>query len=57
MGSALTPYEREKMKRFLQEHPMDPKYDDECELFDGNPPEDQLTARMYQAILDENSES
>ena len=44
-------YEREKMKKFLQEHPINPEYDDECEFLDGNPPEDQLTARLYQAVF------
>ena len=53
MESNITPHEREKMKKFLQEHPINPEYDDECEFLDGNPPEDQLTARLYQAVLDE----
>ena len=66
MESNITPHEREKMKKFLQEHPINPEYDDECEFLDGNPPEenpesippeDQLTARLYQAVLDENPES
>ena len=57
MESNITPHEREKMKKCLQEHPINPEYDDECEFLDGNPPEDQLTARLYQAVLDENPES
>ena len=57
MESNITPHEREKTKKFLQEHPINPEYDDECEFLDGNPPEDQLTARLYQAVLDENPES
>ena len=55
--SNITQHERQKMIKFLQEHPINPEYDDECEFLDGNPPEDQLTARLYQAVLDENPES
>ncbi len=55
MASNITLQELKKMETFLKEHPIDPNYDDECETLDGNPPEDQLTARMYKAILDQYS--
>jgi hypothetical protein len=55
VASNITLQELKKMETFLKEHPIDPNYDDECETLDGNPPEDQLTARMYKAILDQYS--
>lgn len=54
MVSGITSQEREKMETFLLEHPIDPDYDEECDTLDGTPPEDQVTARIYRRILDEN---
>ena len=56
MGSGITPQERKEMEDFLKEHPVDPAWDEECETLDGNPPEDQLVARRYKIILEENPE-
>lgn len=41
---------------FLEAHPIDHAYDKECEYFDGDVPEEQLLARDYKKILDENPE-
>lgn len=49
----ITPPERKKMEDFLKKHPIDPNYDKECETLDGTPPEEQLTARIYRKILDD----
>lgn len=53
MGCDITPPERKKMEEFLKKHPIDPNYDEECETLDGTPPEEQLTARIYRKILDD----
>ena len=54
MASNITSQERKKMEEFLKLHPIDPSYDEECEYFDGNVPEEQLLSRDYKKILDEN---
>lgn len=54
MESDITKQEREEMEAFLAEHPIDPAWDEECRTLDGWPPEDQMTARMYRKILDDN---
>ena len=54
MESSITPQERKKMIDFLEAHPIDPAYDKECEYFDGSAPAEQLLARNYKKILDEN---
>lgn len=56
MASNITPQRRKELENFLKEHPIDHSYDKECEMFDGNPPHDQLLARAYRQILDENPE-
>ena len=48
MASAITRQEREEMIDFLKDHPIDPAYDEECDTLDGDAPEEQLTARLYQ---------
>ena len=57
MESNITPEQRKRMEDFLKEHPIDPSYDEECELFDGTPPPEQATARRFQFILDRCPES
>ncbi len=54
MASSITPQEREEMETFLAAHPIDPAYDEECKYFDGEVPEEQLLARDFKKILDEN---
>ncbi len=54
MASSITPQQRKEMEEFLLEHPVNPDYDEECNTLDGAPPEEQLTARIYRKILDEN---
>ena len=44
MVSSITPEFRKKLKQYLKEHPIDPAYDEECELFDGDVPAEQLIA-------------
>ena len=56
MASCITPARRKELEDYLKEHPIDPAYDEECEMFDGNPPHDQLIARAYRQILKENPE-
>lgn len=56
VASAITPQEREMMKKFLKEHPIDPAYDEECEYFDGNVPEEQLLARAFKEYLEKYPE-
>lgn len=56
MESDITKQERKTMEEFLKAHPIDPAWDEECEMFDGWPPEDQMTARIYKKILDDNPE-
>ena len=44
--------EVEEMKQHLRDHPIDPQYDEECELMlDGNPPIGQLLSRTDYEIL------
>ena len=47
----ITPQERKKMEEWLKDHPIDHKYDDQVDVFDGDVPEEQLRSRMYQKIL------
>ena len=54
MESNITKQEREEMETFLAAHPIDPAYDEECKYFDGEAPEEQLLARDFKKILDEN---
>lgn len=54
MASDITPQERKEMEEFLKEHPIDPAYDEECECFDGEVPEEQLLARDFKKILEQN---
>lgn len=56
MALDITPQERKEMEEFLKAHPIDPAYDAECELFDGDVSEEQLLSRDFQKILDDNSE-
>lgn len=56
MGSSITPEFRKKLKQYLKEHPIDPAYDEECELFDGDVPAEQLLARDAKEILEQNPE-
>ena len=52
----ITPQQRKKLEDYLIKHPIDPKYDEESEYFDGNVPDEQLLARTAQRILEENPE-
>ena len=54
MASSITSQERKEMETFLATHPIDPTYDEECEYFDGEVPEEQLLARDFKKTLDEN---
>lgn len=54
MALNITPQEREEMETFLAAHPIDPGYDEECKYFDGEVSEEQLLARDFKKILDEN---
>ena len=56
MASNITPQRRKELENFLKEHPIDHSYDKECEYFDGDVPAEQLLARNYKKILDENPE-
>ena len=56
MVSSITPEFRKKLKQYLKEHPIDPAYDEECELFDGDVPAEQLLARDAKEILEQNPE-
>ena len=56
MVSSITPEFRKKLKQYLKEHPIDPAYDEECELFDGDVPEEQLLARDFKELLEQNPE-
>ena len=47
---------REYMKDYLQKNPIDPAWDEECELFDGNPPIEQSNARVYKKLLEKYPE-
>ena len=52
----VTPEWREQMKKWLEEHPIDHKYDDQVDLLAGKIPPEQLLSRDYQKILDETPE-
>ena len=47
---------RKYMEDYLRDHPIDPAWDEECELFDGKPPIEQLNAREYKRYLERNPE-
>ena len=53
VGSNITPQDRKRMEDFIRNHPIDHSYDEECKLFDGNVPEEQLLARDFQEILNQ----
>ncbi len=54
MASSITPQERKWLEKYLEDHPIDPAYDEESEYFDGNVPVEQLLARDAKELLDEN---
>ena len=56
MDSTITPQDRKRMREF-KKHPIDHSYDEECELFDGKVPEEQLLARDFQEILNQYPDS
>ena len=56
VASDITPRDIEMMKEFLEKHPIDPSYDEECEYFDGDVPEEQLLARAFKEYLDKYQE-
>lgn len=41
------------MQQWLRDNPIDHRYDEECELFDGNAPAEQQISRMSYLILKE----
>lgn len=43
--------EIEHMKQHLRKYPIDHRYDEECETFDGDPPIGQDLSRVYYTIL------
>ena len=47
---------RKYMEDYLRDHPIDPAWDEECELFDGKAPIEQLNAREYKRYLERNPE-
>ena len=56
MDSTITPQDCKRMRE-LKKHPIDHSYDEECELFDGKVPEEQLLARDFQEILNQYPDS
>ena len=42
-----------EMQQWLRDNPIDHRYDEECELFDGNAPAEQQISRMSYLILKE----
>ena len=52
LASDITPNEIKEMAKFLKEHPIDPAYDEEMKLMDGDVPDDQFMARLCRSILD-----
>ena len=52
MAYSITPQRVEELKRYLKEHPIDHAYDEEEELFDGNCPIEQLSARAAYEVLE-----
>lgn len=53
MSSWLTPERISEMQEWLVEHPIDYKYDELCELFDGPAPPEQLASRAAYSALKE----
>ena len=56
MAQPFTPEEIAEMKAFLREHPPDPAYDEEAELFDGKLPPTEFKARCVRDILEDLGE-
>lgn len=54
MVSSITPQERKWLKKYLEDHPIDPTYDEECNCLDGNVPVEQLLARDAKELLEQN---
>ena len=56
MESDITPQERKMMIEFIESNPIDHRYAEECVLFDGDVPEEQLLARDFKELLEQNPE-
>lgn len=54
MTSDITPEKIQLMEQYLKDHPIDPAYDEEMKLMDGDIPYEQFLARIYQKILNAN---
>lgn len=53
MDYTIPPHKLEEMKAFLRDHPVDPAWDEEAEVLDGDLPEDEYLARLCDFILKE----
>lgn len=45
MSDLFTSEEIANMQQWLRDYPIDHQFDEECELFDGNPPAEQMISR------------
>ena len=52
MAFSITPERIKELQKFLNDHPIDPAYDEEMKLMDGDVPDDQFMARLCRSILD-----
>lgn len=56
MESRITVDKIRKMKQYLQDHPIDPAWDEQAELNDGVIPDEEMIARLYRSVLQDLGE-